>query len=71
MNTGKIKRYLTTVPLSAWWITDRLEAYQRKRRVRMDADAIDNMECLYRLKEKGVLTEDEFTKLKEKLKEQI
>ena len=71
MDTEKVRRYLTTVPLSVWWIVDKLEAHQRKHRARQGADAIDNLERLYKLKEKGVLTEEEFTELKEKIKEQI
>ena len=71
MDTEKVRRYLTSVPLSVWWIVDKLEAHQRKRRARQGADAIENLERLYKLKEKGVLTEEEFTELKEKIKEQI
>ena len=71
MDTEKVKRYLTSVPLSVWWIADKLEEHQRKHRARHGADAIDNLERLHKLKEKGVLTEEEFAELKEKLKENI
>ena len=71
MDTEKVKRYLTSVPLSVWWIADKLEAHQRRRRARHGADAIDNLERLHKLKEKGILTNEEFAALKEKLMGQI
>lgn len=70
MDTEKVKRYFTSMPLSVWWIADKLEERQRRRRARNGADAIDNLERLHKLKEKGVLAEEEFVELKEKLKEQ-
>ena len=71
MDTEKVKRYLTSVPLSAWWIADKLEAHLRKHRARHGADTIDNLERLHKLKEKGVLNEEEYAELKEKLKKNI
>ena len=71
MDTEKVKRYLTSVPLSVWWIADKLEERQRKRRALADADTIDNLERLHKLKEKGILTNEEFATLKEKLMGQI
>lgn len=71
MDTEKVRRYLTSVPLSVWWIVDKLEAHQRKRQALADADTIDNLERLHKLKEKGILTNEEFATLKEKLMGQI
>lgn len=71
MEINKLSRYLTTVPLCAWWLTDKIEAHRRKKRAKTDADAIDNLERLYRLKERGVISEEEFQELKNKLKQHI
>lgn len=46
-------------------------ARQQKRRALEDADTIDNLERLHKLKEKGILTNEEFAALKEKLMGQI
>ena len=64
-------RRLSTVPTIVWRIADWIEDQQRKHRSKKGADAIDNLQRLYRLKERGVISEDEFTELKEKLKSQI
>lgn len=71
MSITKLGRHLSTIPFSAWWIADKLDAYQKKTRSKRDADAIDNLERLYRLKEHGVITGNEYDELKQKLKEQI
>ena len=71
MSINDFGRYLTTVPLCAWWLTDRIEAHRRKKHAKTDADAIDNLERLYRLKERGVISEDEYQELKNKLKQHI
>ena len=70
MDHGK-GRMLTTVPTFVWRIADWFEDKKSKHRARKGADAIDNLQRLYRLKERGILTEDEFTELKEKLKANI
>lgn len=64
-------RGLSTVPTFVWRIADWIEDKKMKRRSKKDADAIENLQRLYRLKERGVISEDEFTELKEKLKNQI
>lgn len=71
MDKTNLKRYLTTVPTSVWWLSDRLAARRKKRQAKHDADAIDNLERLHRLKECGVITEKEYDELKQKLKERI
>ena len=42
-----------------------------KKRARNGVDAIDNLERLHRLKERGAISEEDFQELKEKLKKQI
>ena len=71
MKQTKHGRYLTTVPVISWWLSDRLEERRRKKRTRIEANAIDNLERLHRLKERGVISEEDFQELKEKLKCQI
>ena len=65
------RRILTTVPPFIWSIADRIAEKRRKHQAKRTADTIDNLERLHRLKEKGVLTEEEFAELKEKLKSHI
>lgn len=62
---------LTTGPVGVSWLVSKLVARQQKRQAAADADVIDNLERLHQLKEKGVLTNEEFAELKEKLKARI
>ena len=71
MKQTKVGKYLASVPLSAWWISDKIEERRRKKRAKKGSDAIDNLERLYRLKERGVISEEDFQELKEELKKQI
>lgn len=64
-------KFLSTVPVLAWWLSDKLENRKRKKRAKYGVDAIDNIERLYRLKERGAISEEDFQQLKEKLKNQI
>lgn len=66
-----MKTNLTTGPVGVSWFVSKIVARQQKRQAAADADAIDNLERLYQLKEKGVLTNEEFAELKEKLKARI
>lgn len=66
-----MKTNLTTVPVGVSWLVSKLVARQQKRQTLADADTIDNLERLHKLKEKGILTNDEFATLKEKLMGQI
>ena len=71
MKTTKSGRLLTTIPIFSWWLSDMIEKRQRRKRAKSCSDAIDNLERLYRLKERGAISEEDFHELKEKLKEQI
>ena len=64
-------KFLSTVPTLTWWLSDKIENHKRKKRAKYGVDAIDNIERLYRLKEHGAITEQDFQELKEKLKNQI
>ena len=66
-----MKTDLTTGPVWASWLVNKLVARQQKRQAEADANAIDNLERLHQLKEKGVLTEEEFEELKERMKAKI
>ena len=66
-----MKTNLTTVPVGVSWLVSKLVARQQKRQALADADTIDNLARLFQLKEKGILTEEEFAELKEKLKTRI
>lgn len=71
MKTTEKRRIFTTVPTLAWWVSDKLEKHRRKKKGKTDADAIDNLERLYRLKERGAISDSDFKELKEKIKNQI
>ena len=71
MKTVKDGRFLTTVPVFAWWLSDKIAERYHRKRAKYGVDAIDNLERLHRLKERGVISEDDFRELKEKLKKQI
>ena len=66
-----MKTNLTTVPVGVSWLVSKLVARQQKRQAEVDANTIDNLARLYQLKEKGILTEEEFNELKEKMKARI
>ena len=66
-----MKTHLTKGPVGISWLVSKLVARQQKRQAAADADAIDNLERLHQLKEKGVLTNEEFAELKEKLEARI
>ena len=66
-----MKTNLTTGPVGIGWLVSKLVARQQKRQVLADADTIDNLARLHQLKEKGVLTPEEFEELKEKMKARI
>ncbi len=64
-------KFLSTVPTLAWWLSDKIENHHRKKRAKYGVDAIDNIERLYRLKERGAISQEDFQELKEKLKKEI
>ena len=66
-----MKTNLTTVPVGVSWLVSKLVARQQKRQAEADANTIDNLERLYQLKEKGVLTNKEFEELKDRMKAKI
>ena len=66
-----MKTNLTTVPVGVSWLVSKFVARQQKRQALADANTIDNLAQLFQLKEKGILTEEEFAELKEKLKTRI
>lgn len=66
-----MKTNLTTGPVGIGWLVGKLIARQQKRQALADADTIDNLARLHQLKEKGVLTPEEFEELKEKMKARI
>lgn len=66
-----MKTNLTTVPVGISWLVSKLVARQQKRQAESDANTIDNLDRLYQLKVKGVLSDDEFEELKERMKAKI
>lgn len=64
-------KFSTTVPIITRWLSDKIEERRRKKRTRNGLDAIDNLERLYRLKQRGAISEEDFQELKDKLKKQI
>lgn len=71
MSVNKDGRLFTPVAPVMWWLTEKIDTHKRKKRSKAGADAIDNLERLYRLKERGAITDSDFEELKEKLKGQI
>ena len=66
-----MKTNLTTVPVGVSWLVSKLVARQQKRQAEADANTINNLERLHQLKEKGVLTNEEFEELKDRMKAKI
>lgn len=66
-----MKTNLTTGPVGIGWLVGKLVARRQKRQAEADANTIDNLARLHQLKEKGILTEEEFAELKEKMKARI
>lgn len=66
-----MKTNFTTVPVGISWLVSKPVARQQKRQAEADANTIDNLARLHQMKEKGILTEEEFNKLKEKMKARI
>ena len=52
---------LTMLPFMLLWLTHRVEEWQSNN------DTIGKIERLHRLKEKGIITEEEFEKMKSEL----
>ena len=53
------------------WLANRYLSKKKKRQAVADANTIDNLERLHQLKEKGVLTNEEFEELKDRMKAKI
>ena len=66
-----MKTNKATALVGVGWLVSKIIARRQKRQALADADTIDNLERLHKLKEKGILTNDEFATLKEKLMGQI
>lgn len=66
-----MKTNLTSGPVGVSWLVSKLLARQQKRQAAADANTIDNLDRLYQLKVKGVLSDDEFEELKERMKAKI
>ena len=66
-----MKTNLSTVPVGVSWLVSKLVARQQKRQALVAADTIENLARLHQLKEKGILTPEEFAELKEKMKARI
>ena len=56
MEVMGMKTNQTTVPVGVGWLVSKIIARQQKRWALEDADTIDNLERLHKLKEKGILT---------------
>ena len=71
MKKPKDGKLSTTVPIITWWLSDKIEEHRRKKLTRKGFDAIDNLERLHRLKQRGAISEEDFQELKDRLKKQI
>ena len=67
-NTGKAAAVASAV---TWWLSDKIHKRHRQKYAANGADAIDNIERLYRLKKRGAISEEEFEQLKNIMKERV
>ena len=56
---------------SVKWLSGRIEKAIRKKKAKTDSDVFDNLEKLHKLKEQGVITDEDYGELKSKLMEQV
>ena len=66
-----MKTNMTAAPGGIGWLVSKLITRQLKRQAEADANTIDNLNRLYQLMEKGVLTQEEFDEMKGRMKEKI
>ena len=70
MNMTKNGWMLTTVPL-VWWIGKKVSEIKLKKQDKVNKEIFENLKKLHELKEVGVITENEFNEMKERLKNQL
>ena len=66
-----MKKKSTSASVGIGWLAAKIAARQQKRLAETAADAINNLSRLYQLKKEGVLTQEEFDELKERMKARI
>ena len=70
MSTHKTGWMLTTGPC-LWWICSKVSEAKKKKKAKEDADIIENLKKFHELKEAGIITEEDYFDLKERLKKQF
>jgi hypothetical protein len=71
METAIMKTNSSTAHSGIGWLVSKSISRQQKRQAAADANTIDNLDRPYQLKVKGVLSDDEFEELKERMKAKI
>lgn len=71
MAIQKIGKYLTTVPACAWGIADKLSGLLERGENTGNTAALDNLQRLQELRKSGVITHEEYERLKARLMEHI
>lgn len=67
----KVGKAAAVASAVTWLLSGKTHKRHRKKRAVHDADAIDNIERLYRLKKRGAISEEDFEQLKNILKERV
>ena len=71
MTTPKVRKYLTTVPVCAWGIADKLSGLLERRENAGNTAALEKLQRLQELRKTGVITNEECETLKARLMEHI
>ena len=71
VTTPKVGKYLTTVPVCAWGIADKLSGLLKRKDDAGNTAVLDNLQRLQELRKAGVITNEEYETLKARLMEHI
>ena len=67
MKMTKNSWMLTSTPI-VWWLGKKIGEISTKRQIKADTEVFENLKKLHELKETGVITEEEYNEVKERLK---
>lgn len=70
MNMMKNGWMLTSAPC-VWWVCKKVSELKLKKQERQDKEVFTSLGRLYELKEMGIITEEEFKEMKERLKDRL
>ena len=70
MNIIKNGWMLTSAPC-LWFLCNKVGEEKKKKKVKVDAEIFENLKKLHELKETGVITEEDYCEVKERLMKQL